>query len=400
MRILKFDILYPNDYFLKKQEENKELISNLSFEGYVEWIHSLKIGYGDIITEELKKAGCEVQDYYNQDEVFLHKLKKKYHFNPGFLHNIFSKDIKFLKQFSLKKLLQSRKNQQVRSELQKNVIVRKYIDEYKPDIIFLREPCQVDNAIFREIKNDYLVATLIGCNITHPINWQAQTSDVIFTLIPEYKTFFEINKIETYLFEYGISEAMYEELKGLPKIHDVVFVGLLGTDDQSQKSRLMEFIASHFNFKWWGPMGELINDYPNLEKAWQGMAAGKDMFTIYHQAKIVLNDYVDTANHKAVNMRIKEVLSTGSLLLTRQAENITLLREQEAIETFENEEDCKTKLEYLLANGEQREAIAMKGLSIAKELYRSSDIISRMKETLEKSYKNKFSKTKRCINES
>lgn len=394
MRILKFDILYPTEYFLQKQEENKALIEKLSFEEYVQWIHSLKIGYGETITGELKKTGCEVQDYYNQDEVFLDKLKKKYHLNTGFIQNLFSKNRTYLKSFSLKTILQYRRIKKVRQEVQKNILLRKFIDTYKPDVIFLREPCQVDNAIFREIKDQYLVATLIGCNISHPINWQAHTSDVIFTIFPHYKTFFEANKIETHFFEYGISESVYAEGKGLPKLYDIVFIGLLGTDDQSKKTSLMESIAADFNFKWWGPKGNLINNYPNLVKSWQGMAAGMDMFTIYSQAKIVVNDYVDTADSKAVNMRLTEVLSTGTLLLSRFAKSLIKLKENNAIETFENEQDCKNKLLYLLSHDAEREEIAMKGLSIGKELYNSTGEMLKMKDILEKSYEKKFGKKK------
>lgn len=390
MRILKFDILYPNDYFLQKQEENKTLIGKLSFEEYVQWIHSLKIGYGDIITKELKKAGWEIQDYYNQDPVFIQKLKESHHFNTDFIRNLFSKNIKYLKPFTLKTILQYRRVKNVRQEVQKNILLRKFIDAYKPDIIFLREPCQVDNAIFREIKDQYLVATLIGCNISHPINWQAQNSDTIFTIFPEYKTFFDANRINSSLFEYGIDDTVYEEVKDLPKIHDVVFVGLLGTEEQSTKTQLMEYVAGRFDFKWWGPKGNLIEKFPNLQRTWQGVVAGKEMFIVYRQAKIVVNDYVDTANNSAVNMRIKEVLSTGSLLLTRTAENISFLKELGAIEVFTDEEDCAAKISHLLKAGDEREQIAKKGYATAKKLYSSAVIIKNMKDVLEENYVKKF----------
>lgn len=378
MRILKFDLLYPADYFLQLREDNKALIDQLSFEEYVQWIHSLKIGYGDTISRELKNAGCEVQDYYNQDAVFLQKLIQKYQFKTGFMQNLFSNNSSFLKTLSLKTILQYRRIKKVRQDVQKNILLRKFIDAYKPDVIFLREPCHVDNAIFRDIKDQYLITTLIGCNIAHPINWQAHTSDLIFTIFPHYRTFFEANRINCSLFEYGIDDSVYEAVKELPKLHDVVFVGLLGTEEQYQKTRLMEYMAQRFHFKWWGPKGNQIDQFPNLKKSWQGYTAGMEMYKIYRQAKIVLNDYVDTAGTTGVNMRIKEVMGVGSFLLTRFAENIRLLEGENVMKTFKSETECSALIDHYLLHEEERETIARNGYAYSSKHYNSRQMMEPM----------------------
>ena len=67
---------------------------------------------------------------------------------------------------------------------------------------------------------------------------------------------------------------------------NVTFVGLLGTTDQLKKTQFLEFISSKCDFKWWGPKGDLINEFPCLLKTWQGIVAGKEMCQIYAHSKI------------------------------------------------------------------------------------------------------------------
>ena len=70
------------------------------------------------------------------------------------------------------------------------------------------------------------------------------------------------------------------------KKYDVTFVGLLGTTDQLKKTEFLEFISSQCDFKWWGPKGELIHNFPGLLRSWQGIVAGTEMYQVYAQSKI------------------------------------------------------------------------------------------------------------------
>jgi spore maturation protein CgeB len=123
--------------------------------------------------------------------------------------------------------------------------------------------------------------------------------------------------------------------------------------------------------------------YPALERTWQGETAGIDMLRIYKQSRVVLNDYVDMAAGTNVNMRTKEVMSVGSMLLTRRAANIESLERTRALATFGDAEECVGKIRHYLAHDAEREVVAAKGLRIALRDFNYRDISAKMRQVLE-----------------
>jgi spore maturation protein CgeB len=110
------------------------------------------------------------------------------------------------------------------------------------------------------------------------------------------------------------------------------------------------------------------------------------MFDIYKSSKIILNDYPFNAKGGASNIRIKEVLSSGSLLLTRYSQDLDLLIEKKALVTFENEKQCLELIDYYLKNEIEREQIAQNGLELSKELFDSQKIMKRVKTVILEKY--------------
>ena len=123
--------------------------------------------------------------------------------------------------------------------------------------------------------------------------------------------------------------------------------------------------------------------YPALERTWQGETAGIDMLRLYKQSRVVLNDYVDMAAGTDVNMRAKEVMSVGSMLLTRRAVIIGGLEREGALVTFGDAEECVAKSRHYLANDAEREVVAAKGLRIALRDFNYRDISAKMRQVLE-----------------
>ena len=385
MKILKFDILYPAAYFQQIQSRDQAIISDLSLQNYVQWIHEQQIAYGEVISHAFKQAGWEVVDFYNQDPLYRQKLQDETGIKPSFFQLLSSSKRRLFYHLSLQELVAAVTRKEIRKQILNDVLIQEAIAYYKPDVIFLREPAQVNNRLFKELKKKHLIVTLIGCNIAHPLNWSPLHSDLIYTIIPEYDAFFRINGIRSSLFEYGIAEQAYAQ-----KAKDIAvsFVGLLGTNEQMQKTLLMESVAARHPFQWWGPKGPLLDSFPHLTKTWQGIVAGKEMYEVYQRSKIVVNDYVDTANSQAVNMRIKEVMGAGSFLLTRFAENIRLLEDANALKTFTTEAECSQLISHYLSHEEEREQIAATGYIYARNHFGSSTVmepmITAIAEALEK----------------
>lgn len=375
MRVLKFDLLYPDTYFRQIQERDKDYIETCSLQQYIKWIHLQEIAYGEVISEAFEQAGWEVIDFYNQDLLYRQKLQAETGIKPSFFQLLSSAKRRLFYHVPLQDLVSAVTRKDVRAQILNDVLVQEAIAFYQPDVIFLREPAQVNNVLFRELKKNHLVVTLIGCNIAHPVNWSPLHSDLIYTIIPEYDAFFRINGIASSLFEYGITDTAFT---ATTKDIAVSFVGLLGTREQMQKTLLMEAIAAQHPFQWWGPKGPLLDSFPHLMKSWQGIVAGKEMYDVYRRSKIVVNDYVDTANNKALNMRIKEAMGAGSFLLTRFAENIRFLEEANTLKTFKTEAECIAMISYYLIQEAEREEIALTGYTYACKHFSSKQVMAPM----------------------
>jgi spore maturation protein CgeB len=156
----------------------------------------------------------------------------------------------------------------------------------------------------------------------------------------------------------------------------------------------MEFIAQHVDFKWWGIRGPEIDESSALYRTYQGPVAGIEMFRIYKQSKIVVNEYPEMAVSKNVNMRTMEVMNVGSFLLTRVASNIEWLEKAGALVTFNSPEDCLKKIKHYLADDAAREKIAAQGLRTALENFNYRDITRGVMEIIAAAHEKRRSKLK------
>lgn len=119
-----------------------------------------------------------------------------------------------------------------------------------------------------------------------------------------------------------------------------------------------------------------------------GFTGGIEMFQIYADSKIVINDYGDDAGNVAVNMRIFEVMGIGTLLLTRNSHS--LAKWHDLLETYNNSEDCLKKIIFLLKNTNVREQIAKNGQSFVLENYDYKKLMKELGDQLLEAYKFKF----------
>ena len=370
LRLLKFDSVYPLQTLMKRVEEQRDYLSALSYEDYYQWLMSQRMGFSDFLTHYMNEAGWHAREVIGADEMLLSKFPRQVqpglrfeieHWAERFAHPSLE-DVISLKAFRPDKNARRWK------------LLERYISWYKPDVIFVREPCHVNGRLWDRLRGRCLIVGFIGCVTTDAWNWNTFRHDAIFTLTDEYHEFFKAEGVESHLFRYGVDERLAQEVAGLDKKHDCSFVGYLGIPDQRAKTKLLEFIAQNVDFKWWGVRGPEIEERSALHRTWQGTASGIDMFRIYKQSKIVLNEYPEIAMGKNVNIRTMEVLNVGTLLLTRASTNIEWLEQAGALVTFRNPEDCLLKIRQYLSDDQGREKIALKGQQLALEKFNYRDI--------------------------
>lgn len=385
-RLLKIDSAHPLSHLTAKQTQVATQLKCLDYEGYYRWLIAQRFGLSDHLTYFLNCAGWHAREYLPGDRVLARKLVRSREVASKGISDEITLLLKHAASMSLKDFLLLN---WLRGWKKKHLEYRieKYIETFRPDVLFIREPCHLDGRFFDRFRNRCVIAGFIACNTNHPVNWDPHRHDLLFTLTSEYAEFFKIQGIETHILDYGVDERIVREVEDLPKIHDCTFVGYLGTATQSRKTQLMDSVARSIDFKWWGVKGPELPRFPALERSWQGETAGIDMLRIYKQSRIVLNDYVDMAAGVNVNMRTKEVMNVGSMLLTRRAANIEALESEGALVTFGDAEECLAKIRHYLEHKKEREAIAAKGLQVALRDFNYRDISAKLMQVLESKIK-------------
>jgi hypothetical protein len=390
LRLLKFDSVYPFDFLLRKQAAELEYLSGLCYEEYYDWLMGQRLNFSDFLTCYMNEAGWQAREVISLDDLLLRKLPVT--FRPSLAarmfetaHRIISYSILDLANFKI--LRQQRR-------LRREYRLANYIRSFQPDVLCVREPSQMKGSFWDRFRERCLIVGFIGCATFDAWEFDARRHDLIFSLTEEYKNFFSAEDIDSYLFSYGVDERLVTELGDAPKEYDCTFVGYLGIPSQRTKTALMEFIAQHVDFKWWGVRGPEISENSALHRSYQGPVAGIEMFRIYKQSKTVVNEYPEIAASKNVNMRTMEVLNVGSFLLTRAASNIEWLEKAGALVTFNSPEDCLKKLRHYLADDAAREKIAAHGLRTALKHFNYRDIARGVMEVISSAYEKKRSKLK------
>lgn len=393
LRLLKFDTAHPEGYLQRLQQERSGELASLDYNAYYRWLMGLRVGMSDFLTHPMNEAGWVAREFLAKDRMLMGKLAASGEIEGVGLSGHFRFGVQHAFSLSLLDIVFLRWNR--RRDLEKRYwLMSRYIESFKPDVIFVREPAHIDGEFLDRFRNRCALVALIGCNTNHAQHWDPHRYDAVFTLTAEYDRFFKVQGLNSHLFEYGVDERMVSEVSGLPKKFDCTFVGFLGQPTQSRKSELLEKVAAAVNFKWWGVKGPDMAKYPALERSWQGETAGLEMLKIYCQSKIVLNDYVDMAGGTNVNIRTKEVLGVGSMLLTREAANIVHLEKDGVLATFKNAADCVAKIQQLLSDDEAREKIAAKGLEVALREFNYRDIARRVMEVIAEAHDRKRTRLK------
>jgi hypothetical protein len=391
LRLLKFDSVHPYSVLKRKQEEQVDRLSAVDYNGYYQWLMSQRWGMSDFLTFYMNEAGWVAKEVVPVDDLLLSKLSVTT--ERSSVSSLLHQYLRSLARAPAKDVLTLRAFKTDQHKARANRMER-YIRTFKPDVLFIREPCHTNGRFWDRFREHCLIVGFMGCTTLDPWNWNTHRHDLIFTLTDEYRNFFQAEGVESHLFSYGVDERLAAEAGDATKKYDCTFVGYLGILDQRVKTKLMEFVAQNVDFKWWGIRGPEIDEKSALYKTYQGPVAGIEMFRIYKESKIVINEYPEMAVSKNVNMRTMEVLNVGSFLLTRAASNIEWLEKAGALVTFRSPEDCLKKIKHYLVDDAAREKIAAQGLRTALEHFNYRDITRGVMEVISSAYEKKRSKLK------
>ncbi|MGB5944424.1 MAG: glycosyltransferase [Leeuwenhoekiella sp.] len=373
-KLIKFDIIHPTEYLEIKKKEWTDL-NTISLEEYRERLIKLRSNYSDFYTHHLNTTGnWEAEEFFLLDDDFLDKVAQE----------LFGNKVALLKwrygRAGIKRRFGKAKWQ--------SFVVDKYIQSKSPDVIFARSQ-PIPSNFWQKYRKDTLLVARLSARL--PYNWHPNHWDIIYTDQPDFQKFFQLHDVETIINDQGFDKRIVSELKDNPINDEVVFVGGLGTQNFRQRTEFINSVAQNLeDFKWWGYWwkyggdGRTMADFRALKKTFQGSTSGLEMFQIYRDSAVVINDYVDTANGIGFNQRMFEVMGCGGFLLTREAPNFERQFPNDIFATYRDEQNLYEKIDYYLENPEERAAIAQRGQDFIIEKYDYTGIVAQFEKDLVK----------------
>lgn len=257
-------------------------------------------------------------------------------------------------------------------------IVSSQIEKFKPDILYTTDCMTFDSHFFRKLS--YKPSLIIGwqaSDIPYGTDWSE--FDIIFSPISTLRKE-AINRGAKNSIEFlpGFPEWVFESLKDIRPIYDIVFCGQWTTNQHENRNRLLDILAkecvrknNNCAFFLSGQIDKLTPDVLYFQK---GERYGIDMFKEIRRGRIGFdargyirsfigtNNIVDAGENETANMRIFETTGCGSFLLTEHFENLSKYFEiGKEIETFSNEHEMIDKVRYYLSHNAEREEIAYRG---------------------------------------
>lgn len=149
-----------------------------------------------------------------------------------------------------------------------------------------------------------------------------------------------------------------EELASLQDRFDIVI--------HLQQSRLVRLAASPL-----GLMPPLRQHRlpPAIRRVALDPVFGRDLYSAFGRAKIVLNGAIDMSGTDRGNMRCWEALGSGALMLSDRGTYPPGFEDGKTMVTYDSHEDMRIQLDRLLSDDQLRETIALAGSQMIAERY-------------------------------
>ena len=346
-RLLKFDIVHPADYLARKQAEHGGL-ERMSLAEYRDWLIALRSNYSDFYTHWLNETGKWVaEEFFLMDDLFLAKAARElFGASTG------------------ARRAAAQVTGRIGRRPWRETVIAAYIERFAPDAVFARSN-PLPSRFWREF--DALAIARLSARL--PWNWHPEDFDLLFVDDPVFRAFFEQHGVPTIMNAQGFDPRIVDELAPRNRRFGTVFVGGMGHANFSRRTRLLTELAQHVPFDlwgyWWDETGprSSIESVPALAERFRGSTSGLEMYQIFKDADVVLNDYVDLdeRSNTGYNQRMFEVMGAGGFLLTREASNLATDFPSDIFATFDTAADCRDKIAYFTRNTSERDEIAQAG---------------------------------------
>lgn len=275
--------------------------------------------------------------------------------------------------------LKENSNTNLKTEKWTEEIVRKQIDEFEPDILYLSDPINYNGSFIRTLNHKPKL--IIGWRAaTFPYNIDWTGFDIMLSsLRPLLDHAIQRGAKHGELFLPGFPTKISEKIRTISASKDIVFAGQYTTHQHGKRGYFLKEIARAATIKGFECIFHLSgqkSQIPNqLHPFLAPPAYGLSMHKALRQGRIAFDSradhFVDDPIKKTrtniggddtANMRIFEATGSGVFLLTEHFSNISHYFDiGKEVETFTDRKNLIEKIDYYLAHPDQREEIANKG---------------------------------------
>ncbi|MCL6613180.1 MAG: glycosyltransferase [Firmicutes bacterium] len=250
-------------------------------------------------------------------------------------------------------------------------ILRKKIEEFKPDFIFTDgDPPNFNRQAVLSLSKEKNIPIIYWANedplwLAEFCIYCAKNADFVFTPALELVDYYRSLGKKADLLLFGCNPAFHQKVTPADDYrHDLVFVGA-NYDLRAEVARRMlgPLIARDYDLKVWGQWWTDPDKPYHIPPAYYGgPLAYEDLPRVYSSAKIVLGMDLDNTSITQTSVRSFEVLGCGAFYLTQYTKaHANLFEKGIHLEWASNEEEFLDLVDFYLAHNEAREKIAKKG---------------------------------------
>lgn len=380
MRFLIVDTYYTS--FLRHIYGANIGLANMGYDAQMQTFMNSCFGASDSFSRNLKLHGHEAKEIIINNDILMRQWAKENGINQAF--SITPQDIvhypsimKFISSskrtkdalnFILCTLKKSSivKKMFISHETNNNDILRRYVQLYKPDVLYVIGLGSISNEFLQEIKKEARLF-LIAQNAS---DWRDMEElyeylhpyDLFLSSFPHYAAAIQNMGKSSEYFRLCFCEKALEYVKlMIQRDIDISFVGGFGPR-WGDAMNMFERISEKYNFRLYGEGLFLDNNFPALKRSHYGPLYGLDVYRLYSNSKIVINRHILASSNYANNSRMYEATGMGALLVTEMRENLSEMFEPgKEVVTYESPEEALEKIDYYLKHESERKKIAAAG---------------------------------------
>lgn len=259
------------------------------------------------------------------------------------------------------------------------------IEQARPEVFYTQSPNRYGPDFMRRLP---------GC-VRKRVAWHSPPApvgnltayDLIVNNFPRSLEIYATQGVRTAYFTPSFDPIMADYCDNEDRPIDIAFVGGYSRHHR-QRAAILEAVAElggeyHVRFAlapgrltrlaetpvgWLPPLSKHARP-KNVRKVSGTPLFGRAMYGLFSQAKIILNGAVDSAAGDRGNMRCFETMGCGALLLSDPGRYPKGMEDGRTMRVYENTADAVRVIRDVLANADERQAVAASGLRLMKEDY-------------------------------